>query len=58
MWMGKPPKRRGRLGKIFFRIGVANRWTHIVLSYRVRRAAAGTVWKTVAIGDSGITCQA
>ena len=34
-WLGNPPKRRGRIAKFFFRIGVTNKWTRIVLSYRV-----------------------
>lgn len=34
-WLGTPPKRRGRIAKFFFRIGVTNKWTRIVLSYRV-----------------------
>lgn len=35
VWLGNPPKQRGRIGKFFFRIGVTNKWTRIVLSYRV-----------------------
>ncbi|CAM9358421.1 unnamed protein product, partial [Laminaria digitata] len=34
-WLGTPPKRRGRISKFFFRIGVTNKWTRIVLSYRL-----------------------
>eukprot|EP00903_Cladosiphon_okamuranus_P014373 g13344.t1 len=34
-WLGNPPKQRGRIGKFFFRVGVTNKWTRIVLSYRL-----------------------
>lgn len=35
-WLGNTPKQRGRIGKFFFRVGMTNKWTRIVLSYRVR----------------------
>lgn len=35
-WLGNTPKQRGKIGKFFFRVGVTNKWTRIVLSYRVR----------------------
>ncbi|CAB1100386.1 unnamed protein product [Ectocarpus sp. CCAP 1310/34] len=34
-WLGNPPKERGRIGKFFFRVGLTNKWTRIVLSYRL-----------------------
>ncbi|CAM9669436.1 unnamed protein product [Ectocarpus sp. 12 AP-2014] len=34
-WLGTPPKERGRIGKFFFRVGLTNKWTRIVLSYRL-----------------------
>ncbi len=34
-WLGNPPKQRGRINKFFFRVGLTNKWTRIVLSYRV-----------------------
>lgn len=34
-WLGNPPKQRGKIGKFFFRVGMTNKWTRIVLSYRV-----------------------
>lgn len=34
-WLGAPPKERGRIRKFFFRIGMTNKWTRIVLSYKV-----------------------
>lgn len=35
IWLGNAPKRRGRIRKFFFRVGLTNKWTRIVLSYRV-----------------------
>ncbi|CAM9594764.1 unnamed protein product, partial [Hapterophycus canaliculatus] len=34
-WLGNKPKPRGRVGKFFFRVGMTNKWTRIVLSYRL-----------------------
>ena len=50
-WLGNPPKQRGKIGKFFFRVGMTNKWTRIVLSYRV--SVAGYSRVGVVGGGSG-----